>query len=318
MDADRIRSWLKLPDGAWPPDHYTLLGLPPGCPDIGLIELRVLERMEVVRRYQLPHPETATEAMNRLAQALDCLGDGQARRQYDTSLGLPSAGSTTVTPAVMAEPPPHDLQPLEPDEPPPWAVVLELPPDEPALTPPEPTPEPQPEPPSPRAAEQAADRAARRLVVARLVRARRCLRAWQAGGEFLADPERRLVRRTDAAEVMGKLTEIGRQSIDAEEWVGGAGQPGGLVVALARQPLNVHTFRALLPSQREALARDWTAGRVVLSDECRRLRSQLGAGRSKRRFARGWSRLRRKLAAHPEWAFLVLGASALAVAAVRG
>jgi hypothetical protein len=315
MDPGRIQSWLKLPSGAWPPDHYTLLGLPPGCADIGLIELRVLERMELVRRYQLPHPEAATEAMNRLAQALDCLGDGQARRLYDASLGLASTGSTTVTPAVFSEPPPQMLVPPPLEEPTPAVEVLELPPDEPTPAAP---PEPQSEAPSVQVVEQSAHRAERRLVVARLVRARRCLRAWEAGRDFLADPERRLVRRTDAAELMGRLTEIGRWAIHAEEWVGGPGQPGGLVVALARQPLTVHTFRALLPSQREALARDWVAGRLVLYDECKRLRAQLGKARSKRRFGRGWERLRRKVASHPEWAFLVLGASALAVAAVRG
>src|SRR5258708_25446556 len=100
MDVARIRGWLKLPAGPWPPDHYTLLGLPAGCADIGLIELSVLERMELVRRYQLPHPEPATEAMNRLAQALDCLGDGPTRRQHDAALGLSSTANTTVTPAV--------------------------------------------------------------------------------------------------------------------------------------------------------------------------------------------------------------------------
>ena len=39
-----------------------------------------------VRRYQLTHPELATEAMNRLAQALCCLTDPVTKRAYDALL----------------------------------------------------------------------------------------------------------------------------------------------------------------------------------------------------------------------------------------
>src|SRR5919202_6936323 len=92
MGYDLICSWLGLPpDQGWPPDHYRLLGLEPGESDSERIEQRVHERLDTVRRYQMIHPEEATEAMNRLAQAFVCLTDPAAKREYDTKvLGLPA------------------------------------------------------------------------------------------------------------------------------------------------------------------------------------------------------------------------------------
>ncbi len=75
MKPDLICEWLGLPAGTWPPDHYRLLGLEPGESDAERIEQRVHERLEAVRHYQMAHPEQATEAMNRLAQAYVCLTD---------------------------------------------------------------------------------------------------------------------------------------------------------------------------------------------------------------------------------------------------
>src|SRR5918911_2950749 len=86
MNHELICAWLGIPPDQWPPDHYRLLGLPPGTDDVALIEQRVHERLDAVRRYQLTHPEPATEAMNRLAQAFVCLTDPQARAAYDRSL----------------------------------------------------------------------------------------------------------------------------------------------------------------------------------------------------------------------------------------
>src|SRR5947207_1177923 len=68
-----IAGWLGLPAEAWPPDHYALLGLPPGESDVSRIEHSVHERLMRVRSYQLSNPVQATEAMTRLAKAFDCL-----------------------------------------------------------------------------------------------------------------------------------------------------------------------------------------------------------------------------------------------------
>lgn len=86
MNHELICSCLRLSSTSWPPDHYTLLGLEPGEVDTRRIEQRVQERMEKLRRYQLTHPEQATEGMNRLAQALVCLTDPIAKEAYDAAL----------------------------------------------------------------------------------------------------------------------------------------------------------------------------------------------------------------------------------------
>src|SRR5438067_7142704 len=83
MSHELICTWLGLPPGDWPPDHYRLLGLEPGESDCARIEQCVHQRLEAVRRYQLLHPELVTEAMNRLAQAYVCLTDPEARQAYD-------------------------------------------------------------------------------------------------------------------------------------------------------------------------------------------------------------------------------------------
>src|SRR5580692_10151361 len=86
MNCELICSWLGLPADAWPPDHYRLLGLEPGEGDVALIEQRVHQRLDSVRRYQMMHPELATEAMNRLAQAFVCLTEAATKKAYDQTL----------------------------------------------------------------------------------------------------------------------------------------------------------------------------------------------------------------------------------------
>src|SRR5262245_25397567 len=88
MTNDKLRGWLNVPDGPWPPDHYALIGLPVGAGSPQEIEARVLERLELLRRYQLPPPGEATEGMHLPARALDTLADPDARRRYDRTLGL--------------------------------------------------------------------------------------------------------------------------------------------------------------------------------------------------------------------------------------
>jgi hypothetical protein len=98
MNHDLICAWLGLPQEVWPPDHYRLLGLEPGEDDVTVIEQRVHQRLDCVRRYQLLHPEQATEAMNRLAQAFVCLTEPSAKRAYDAEL----LGDRAPQPAVSA------------------------------------------------------------------------------------------------------------------------------------------------------------------------------------------------------------------------
>jgi hypothetical protein len=106
MDYDLICSWLGLPLGTWPPDHYRLLGLDSGENNAELIEQRVHERLDTVRRYQMMHPEQATEAMNRLAQAFVCLTDPSAKKSYDVQLGIVSSAAPAT--AVSELPQQHN------------------------------------------------------------------------------------------------------------------------------------------------------------------------------------------------------------------
>src|SRR4051812_16656880 len=95
---EMIGGWLGLPaDAAWPPDHYTLLGLPRGEADTARIEQRVQERLARVRSYQLVSPTAATEAMNLLAQAFCCLTDARAKQAYDAQLGVRPAPAPVTT-----------------------------------------------------------------------------------------------------------------------------------------------------------------------------------------------------------------------------
>ena len=119
MDHDMICSWLGLPTGTWPPDHYRLLGLQPGDDNAELIEQRVHERLDTVRRYQMMHPEQATEAMNRLAQAFVCLTDASAKKMYDVQLGI-VAPAVQVTTEKPPSPPSKPAEPPPPKEPIDW------------------------------------------------------------------------------------------------------------------------------------------------------------------------------------------------------
>src|SRR5262249_42200193 len=104
MNQELISKWLGLAAENGLPNHYALLGLPPGEKSIERIEQQVHERMERVRHYQLSHPEEATEAMNRLAQALVCLTNPESKRAYDAGLASPAPGAAVG--AGLPTPPP--------------------------------------------------------------------------------------------------------------------------------------------------------------------------------------------------------------------
>jgi hypothetical protein len=120
VDYNLLRSWLGLPPGLWPPDHYTLLGFAAGNSDSAAVEPRVMQKMDLLRRNQLLHPELVTEGMNRLAQALITLTDPIGKAAYDTELGLdasppvqvlfpvfpksPAPGESPAAAVIVAEP----------------------------------------------------------------------------------------------------------------------------------------------------------------------------------------------------------------------
>jgi hypothetical protein len=392
MGHELICSWLKIPATTWPPDHYTLLGLQRGETDAKRIERNVQVRMETVRCYQLTHPDLVTEAMNRLAQAFDCLRDAKLRQAYDTSLAKPATPGKKVTqtgpPGVPAAPAekaaPAVFKMAEPVAvPKPTAKAVDdivaasaKPPEVTATTavgqsvsPPTPqTAQPAqspvagvPPPPAPSAGEtkdplawlfgpwqqpnqessaaqetiqtradkttiaptnaaaltsptpSAADAgtlaattdepldpalevarsgAARRglgtkrALYQRISRTRQLLRAWVQAGKYLGDVRYRLTEKSPAIDLVRQLTIIRQQLHDFPPLLGQAGQPGYLVIALARQPEIVKTYTALSPSQRKSYVRDWQAGLTLLAAYRLFLREELWNLRRQTRFGR--------------------------------
>ncbi|HZT83452.1 MAG TPA: hypothetical protein VFA26_24690 [Gemmataceae bacterium] len=350
MGQELICSWLGLESSEWPPDHYRLLGLPPGEPDVRRIEEQVHARLEGVRRYQLTHPQQVTEAMNRLAQAFICLTDPEAKRAYDAQLFGPSQ----VIEAVAVESPPEptwpeappilsqaqiptqlDVPPPPPDRPLamaalPVAEVLPpaAPPAAPAGPPPAnvpaapPAPAPPPPLPDPLAEEARSPRARRGLgtkeaLYHRVVRTRRLLEAWEKAGKYLGNPQRRLNKPAEASELIRQLKRIRNLLEDFPPLLGEAGQPGYLVVALARQPTPVPTFQTLLDSQRETLAQHWQAGHKLLVAHRQFLRQELRGLRRKGPFRLALRAARAFVNDNPGSVLLVLGALAVLILFMR-
>src|SRR5579875_422024 len=310
MDYDVICSWLGLPPGTWPPDHYRLLGLQPGEDDTALIEQHVHERLDTVRRYQMTHPEQATEAMNRLAQAFVCLTDPSSKKSYDAQLGI--AALTVLAPVLPAAPQPNlpDWLPNSPPvrQPPPLPVpsIHEMPapstipladlPMAIPVPPPLPTGLPlEPADPVLEAAQSGPARrgiATKRAIYQRIARTRRLLCLWNDLGKYLRSPKRRLNRSVEGPELVRLLNEIASLLKNFPPLLGEAGQPGYLVLALT-QVDTVKVFQSFSPHQREALSRDWDAGVKLLTAHRDFLRQELRALRRRpwrQRFLRAsWS-----------------------------
>jgi hypothetical protein len=349
MTHEKLRGWLKLPDGPWPPNHYALIGLEPGAGTPDEIEAHVLERLELLRRYQLPHPDEATEGMNLLARALDTLTDPEARKKYDRSLGLkvarpldaPAAEEdlfADLFPGVPLLPAaPEGPAPTVADEPIlPEAIVLPPMEDEPDIDDePEFVDEVEPPrlpdaillpvlPPVARLAEPerrddrpARPRSPRREIYADLARVRKVLRIWERARPYLTDIDRTIARRTDTLALMGCLAELRPLLPTVSDLIASGQRPGGIVATLARQRLMFDTLRSLLPSQREALAKDFRAAHYRLAGYYDDLRDE-----ARRMSERDWTRsvgrpLVKYLADHPEWLLLPVALTVLAVALVR-
>jgi hypothetical protein len=109
----------------------------------------------------------------------------------------------------------------------------------------------------------------------RLARTRRLLRAWQEAGKYLSSPRRRLTKPAEATDLIREMTQIRTGLEKFPPLLGAAGQPGYLVVSLARQQVVVPTYQTLLPSQRIKLAADWQLGLRLLAEHREFLRQEL-------------------------------------------
>jgi hypothetical protein len=367
MKHDKICAWLGLPAGAWPPDHYTLLGLNPGEKDVVRIEQHVHDRLAKLRCYQLSNPEQATEAMNRLAQAFMCLTDAEAKRTYDRLAG----GMSQIAEVVPHGPPGKAInghacteangaavddtavRPLTQvdwkNTPPPVraAEPTLTPAAPPAAAPPPPETLPSPtangtapvetaqmttapqvpvEPPLSQPADflyesaRASVEARRgigtlRALSDRIDHTRHLLWAWDQAGKYLNKSKRRLSRLGEQNDLNRWLEKIGELMEHFPRVLGQPGQPGYRVVAMARLEMTAIMFNILDPHQREALSRDWVAGRIVLLSHRKFLRQEFKSLRRSNIFARAMRAARAAVNDHPSWVLLGVSMTALAIAA---
>ncbi len=312
LDDSLLRSWLDLPPGSWPPDHYTLLGLERGECDPAEVEAIVLSRMDRLRMHQLLHPELVTEGMNRLAQSLICLTDAVTRAAYDAQLA----------PKNLTPQPPSLRGKREQDKDPP-AFEEELEGGASHSTPYELLPEeeveplermPVPELVSPPVVELPPR--SRRELFTQLAMLRRLLIAWQKLRPVLADPEESLTRPARVLALLEAIAELQPLHDDFIRVAEGHGGTGDLVMALIRKRFVLPTFRSLVPEERRALSIDWRRTELLLSGEYAKLREVVRAGRPQRRNQR-MGKLVLWVAHTPEVLLLVLTIAAIAVALLR-
>jgi hypothetical protein len=121
----------------------------------------------------------------------------------------------------------------------------------------------------------------KRALYNRIAQTRKLLWAWEQAGKFLSNPKRRLTKPAEATELIRQMTAIRTLLEGFPALLGEAGQPGYLVVTLARQQVIVPTFQTLLPSQRQKLAEDWKLGHKLLAAHRQFLRQEARALRKK-------------------------------------
>jgi hypothetical protein len=153
----------------------------------------------------------------------------------------------------------------------------------------------------------------KRALYYRIARTRQLLWAWEQAGKYLSKPTKRLTKLAEATELTRQLTAIRQLLRRFPPLLGEAGQPGYLVVTLARQEMIVPTFRGLLPSQRETLARDWRTGRDLLRSHRQFLRREVRALRTRSRLGRLVRAVRTGVYEHPEVLLLLMALVAVLV-----
>lgn len=343
-----ICSWLGLPEGCWPPDHYTLLGLSANETDKQRIEHQVHERLSKVRCYQCSHPEQATEAMNRLAQAFICLSDPEARKVYDASRrangnsaprGRASKVSDDTATNVRtridwksAAPPVRDSGQFKI---PPASAAAEAtaapaavettspPPTEPAASEAPAAPVPAAPPAATASGTYDVLKAIRSLeacrglatlpkLIDRVDETRQLLWVWEQIGKVLKRRPRPL-RHDEEQDLTQRLSEAAELLEHYPKILGHPGQPGYRVAAIAQLNAHAHILLSLDREQRIALAKDWAAGRHILLAYRRFLRREFQTLRRAHWLGRAIRAVRTWVHDHPVLTFLLLLAPAALV-----
>jgi hypothetical protein len=246
-----------------------------------------------------PSPEPSREPVDPLAWLFGPWSQATTRETVSGSLSL-TQRDWTVAPPPPRLPAPPEPPMVSPQAP---ADINGVPPMTTAeaaanSAPAPPVPAPAPVDPLVEAAHSSSARrglGTKRALYYRIARTRQLIWAWEGAGKYLRQPARRLTRSNEAADLIRQLNAVRRLLRRFPPLLGKAGQAGFYVVTLARQPKHaiIHTFRMLLPSQRETLARDWRDGYQLLVAHRQFLRQELRALRQTTR----WGRLVRAVTA---------------------
>ena len=161
----------------------------------------------------------------------------------------------------------------------------------------------------------------RRALFRRLAAIRQLLPVWRKLKPLLGNPREPIDRPVLALTLLEAVAEVRPHLDSLAGFVGKHTQAGGLVTALLRQPLLLHTIRALLPDQRHAIAADWQRAEYELIREYSRLRELARSGRPLHQGSRTRPRLRkfaRWVGRTPEAILLALATATLISAILRG
>src|SRR5262249_40168159 len=143
---------------------------------------------------------------------------------------------------------------------------------------------------------------------------RQLARAWDRAGRYL-QTTKPPSRPTEFKDLSERLKEISELMELFPPILGQPGQPGYRVVAMARLAMTPAMLQNLDDGQREALARDWLAGHVVLKTHLVFLRQEVKAYRRRTWLGKGVRAVRAALNDHPAWVSLI-ALLTVAVAAV--
>lgn len=341
VKQERICQWLRLPCDLWPPDHYTLLGLMIGEGDTKKIDQSVQERMKIIRGYQLSHPELATEALNRLAEAYDCLSDASAKEQYDIGLGIVTATNSVAIDSrrQLSKQKNADDDTVTNSKP----TVLDwkesTPPpvrDEKRQAPPKPlghesvTIEIESQPiqtnddlcgPSQRQLVQESLPAdvtfeairrswrrrkgldSRNTLYDRVLASRSLIRNWLRLGRFVAAKNRPL-QPGEEKDFLRVLARIEYVQDRLPHWITEPGQPGYRVHILSQDEDPVREFNQLEIDERERLSQDWKLSLTLLRSYLSFIRSEVRRSRTESLLHRMTRPVRRTLNDYPGWTYL--------------
>lgn len=114
-----------------------------------------------------------------------------------------------------------------------------------------------------------------RSLYERLVVTRQLLQAWLRAGRYLAKSKRQLTRAIEEADLTRQLGAIDDLLPSFPKILGRPGQPGYRVASMARLETGTLLFRAMDAAQRDALAKDWRAGHLLLLSHQQFLRDEL-------------------------------------------